>query len=106
MICIFILLLYRYFCKAADSTSQIYVPKMEACGLWQNIIAAKTLMAFNADSLIQNLNNNFVKSYNSVVVKFVGGKRVKYSLRGKKNMICKLSVDNFYICNMYGICSE
>lgn len=82
MICIFMLLLFRYFCKA-DSTSKNYVPEMEACGLWQDIIAAKNVVAFHADSLIHNLNNNFVESYNSVVAKFVGGKRVNYSLRGK-----------------------
>jgi len=60
---------------------------MEACGLWQDIIAAKNLVAFHADSLIHNLNNNFVECYNSVVAKFIGGKRVNYSLRGKSNMI-------------------
>lgn len=46
MICIFMLLLFRYFCKA-DSTSKNYVPEMEACGLWQDIIAAKNLVAFS-----------------------------------------------------------
>jgi len=76
------LLLFRYFCKV-DSTSKNYVPEMEACSLWKDIIAAKNLVAFHADSLIHNLNNNFVESYNSIVEKFVGGERVNYSLRGK-----------------------
>jgi len=46
---------------------------MKKCGLWQDITAAKNLVAYHADSLIYDINNNCVVSYNSVVVKFVGG---------------------------------
>lgn len=55
---------------------------MENSGLWQDISAAKNLVAYHADSLICDVNNNYVESYNSVVAKFVGGKRINYSLRG------------------------
>ncbi|KAE9544214.1 hypothetical protein AGLY_001393 [Aphis glycines] len=41
------------------------------------------------------MNNNFVESYNSVVAKFVGGKRVKYSLRGSYNTRCMTTVSSF-----------
>jgi len=75
-------MIFRYFCKAEPNALN-YVPEMEKCGLWQDIIAAKNLVAHHADSLIYDINNNYVESYNSVVAKFVGGKRINYSLRGR-----------------------
>lgn len=54
---------------------------MESCGLWQDISVAKNLVSFNSDSLINDQTNNYVESYNSLVAKFVGGKRVNYSLK-------------------------
>lgn len=74
-------MVFRYFCNAEPNV-QNYVPEMEKCGLWQDISAAKNLVAYHADSLIYDVNNNYVECYNSVVAKFVGGKRVNYSLRG------------------------
>jgi hypothetical protein len=56
---------------------------MVVCGLWQDIIAARNLVAFYTESLIHDLNTNFVESYNSVVTKFIGGKKVNYSLHSK-----------------------
>lgn len=72
---------FRYFCKPKPDNIN-YVPEMENCGLWQDISAAKNLVSFNSDSLIYDLTNNYVESYNSIVAKFVGGKRINYSLRG------------------------
>lgn len=74
-------MVFRYFCKP-EANAQNHVPEMVECGLWQDIIAAKNLVAYHADSLIYDVNNNYVESYNSVVAKFVGGKRINYSLRG------------------------
>jgi len=63
--------------------------------LWQDITAAKNLVAFHSDSLIHDLTNNHVESYNSIVAKFVGGKRVNYSLRGSYNTRCMTAVSSF-----------
>jgi len=56
---------------------------METCGLWADISGAKNIVAYHAQSLIYNVNNNAVEGFNSVVLKFVGEKRVNFSLRGK-----------------------
>jgi len=56
---------------------------MEICGLWQDVLGAISLVAHHSDSLVRFVNNNCVESYNNVVAKYVGGKRVNYSFRGK-----------------------
>lgn len=56
---------------------------MEKCGLWQDILGARNLVAHHSDSLIYFVNNNCVESYNSVVAKYIGGKRVNFSFRGQ-----------------------
>ncbi|KAL5239311.1 hypothetical protein ACI65C_006721 [Semiaphis heraclei] len=84
----------RYLCKPKPDNIN-YVPEMENCGLWQDISAAKNLVSFNSDSLIYDLTNNYVESYNSIVAKFVGGKRINYSLRGSYNTRCMTAVSAF-----------
>lgn len=75
------MIFFRYFCKA-DPNGINYVLKIENCGLWQDISAVKNLVSFNSNSLIYDFTNNYVESYNSIVAKFVGRKRINYSLRG------------------------
>lgn len=45
-------------------------------------MVAINLVAYYANSLIHNVNNNCVEGYNSIVAKYVGGKRINFSLRG------------------------
>jgi hypothetical protein len=70
------------FVYTADANIQNHVPEMEKCGQWQDISAAKNLVAYHANSLFCDINNNYVELYNSVVAKFAGGGRINYSLRG------------------------
>lgn len=58
------------------------VSELKKSGLWDDITGAINLVAYHTDSLLYNVNNNYVESYNSVVAKYVGGKRINYSLRG------------------------
>jgi len=55
---------------------------MQKCSVWNDLIAAVNLVAYHSNSLIHHVNNNCVETYNSVVAKYVGGKRVNFSLRG------------------------
>lgn len=75
--------MFSYFCNGPKLGEQNYVPEMEKYGLWQDILAARNLVVHHSDSLIHFVNNNYVEGYNSIVAKYVGGKRVNYSLRGK-----------------------
>lgn len=55
---------------------------MEKCGLWLDVLEARNLVAHHSESLVHFVNNNCKESYNNVVVKYVGCKRVNYSFRG------------------------
>jgi hypothetical protein len=54
-------MVFRYFCTA-DANVQNYVSEMEKCRLWKDISAAKNLIAYHANSLIYNVNKNYVES--------------------------------------------
>lgn len=74
-------MVFKYSCNI-ERNVQNYVQEIENEGLWQDISATKNLVAYHADSLIYDVNNNCIESYNSVVAKFVDGKIVNYSLKG------------------------
>lgn len=81
----------EYFCKKKD-TELNYVPDMKLCGLFDDIMSAVHLMAHHTSSLIYGVNNNCVEGYNSLVAKFVGGKRINFSLRGSYQTRCSAAV--------------
>lgn len=72
----------QYFCIGLKDSENNLVPEMEKSGLWNDILAARNLLAYYSSSLIFNVNNNCVENYNSVVAKYVGGKRINFSLKG------------------------
>lgn len=74
--------MFRYFCTGKKNNEINLVPELQKCGLWNDIIAAINLVAYHSNSLIYHVNNNCVETYNSVVAKYIGGKRVNFSLRG------------------------
>lgn len=76
-------LFFSYFCTGVKDNEENLVPHMESCGLWKDILGAINIVGHHAQSLIFNVNNNAVEGFNSVVAKYVGGKRVNYSFRGR-----------------------
>ncbi|KAE9533844.1 hypothetical protein AGLY_008923 [Aphis glycines] len=85
----------NYFCTGPKENEIDLVPQMETCGLWADISGAKNIVAYHAQSLIYNVNNNAVEGFNSVVAKFVGEKRVNFSLRGSYSARCNAAVSSF-----------
>jgi hypothetical protein len=55
---------------------------MSICGLYEDIESCFKRLIDNAFSLILNMTNNLVEQYNSIVCKFIGGKRINFSLKG------------------------
>jgi len=55
---------------------------MRLSGLWDELTGAINLVAHHSDSLLYSVNNNCAEAHNSIIAKYVGGKRVNYSLRG------------------------
>ncbi|KAL4136190.1 hypothetical protein QTP88_007754 [Uroleucon formosanum] len=60
------------------------VPQMQTSGLWADILGARNIVAPHVSSLIYNVNNNVVEGFNNVIAKYVGGKRINFSLRVDK----------------------
>jgi len=68
--------LSRYLCTGSKSNEINLVSEIQNCGVWNDLISAVNLVAYHANSLIHHMNNNYVKGYNSIVAKYVGGKRI------------------------------
>lgn len=65
---------------------------MKRCGLWDDISSIRSTLTYLTESLMFNLNNNAAENYNSILVKFVGGKRVNLSLKGSYELRCNAAV--------------
>lgn len=76
------LLMFRYFCKRKKDSEFNLVPEMQKYGICNAIMAAVNLVAYHSYSLIYHVNNNLVEPYNSIFVKYVGGKRIHFSFKG------------------------
>uniref|UniRef100_A0A2S2PQZ9 Uncharacterized protein n=1 Tax=Schizaphis graminum TaxID=13262 RepID=A0A2S2PQZ9_SCHGA len=82
----------QYFCMGPKDGENNLVPDLEKSGLWNDILAARNLLAHHSSSLIHNVNNNCVENYNSVVAKYVGGKRINFSLKGSYQTRCHIAL--------------
>ncbi|XP_071056943.1 uncharacterized protein [Onthophagus taurus] len=85
----------NYFnCSPKDSEVN-YVPEMKACGVYEDILACLHRITYNASSLLHNMNTNDAEHYNAVVCKFIGGKRVNFSLKNSYSIRCKAAALSF-----------
>ncbi|XP_025413489.1 uncharacterized protein LOC112685735 [Sipha flava] len=90
-----------YFCKGLKENEVNLVPQMQTSGLWADILGARNIVAHYVSSLIYNVNNNVVEGFNNVIVKYVGGKRINYSLRGSYSARCHTAVTSFNFGSNY-----
>lgn len=58
------------------------VDELKRFGIWNDITYAKNLLSYHTESLMYNFNNNAAELYNSILAKFIGGKRVNFSQKG------------------------
>ncbi|CAN7978517.1 unnamed protein product [Ixodes persulcatus] len=77
-----------YFCKGPKPGEVNHVPELKRCGLYDEVAIAANRVANNASSLILDVDNNSAEHVNSLVAKFVGGKRINYSQRGSYRLRC------------------
>lgn len=66
----------KSFCKNDED----YVPSLKACNTFEKMSAAIRQLMYSAKDLILGESNNVAEQYNSIVAKFVGGKRVNFAL--------------------------
>lgn len=70
-----------HFCNKETNADTNYVPEMKISTIFQDILETMNLMSFHSTSLIENVDQNIVEQFNSIVAKFVGGKRINFSLK-------------------------
>lgn len=75
-----------YFCHKTKTNNETdkeetnFLPEFEQSGLLSSIKDIMQRLAHNSESLLMNLKNNIAESFNNVVAKFVGGKRINFGL--------------------------
>ncbi|KAJ8964170.1 hypothetical protein NQ314_005080 [Rhamnusium bicolor] len=84
-----------YFKCSPDKNTNNYIPAMRECGLLDDIEVCFNRLVINANSLITNMDTNIAKQYNAVLCKFVGGKRVNFSLKGSYEARCEAAAVSF-----------
>ncbi|XP_071055949.1 uncharacterized protein [Onthophagus taurus] len=91
-----------YYCTGPKAREKNLVPDMTECGVFQDLKTCLYRLEYFAYSLILNMTNNSAESYNSVVCKFIGGKRINFGLRNSYEMRCEAagisysSTGNYY----------
>jgi len=70
---------------------------MKRVGLWDDIGSIRSALTYHTESLMFNLNNNAAENYNSILAKFVGGKRVNLCLRGSYELRCNAAVTAYNV---------
>jgi hypothetical protein len=85
----------NYFPCSPPENEKNVVPIMKDCGLYQDIQTCFSRLNLNLHSLILNMDTNTAEHYNSIVCKFVGGKRKNYSLRRGYQTRCEAAAISF-----------
>lgn len=85
----------KYFKCSPPEDEVNLVPSMKLCGLYGDLEACLQRLIQNCTSLILNMDNNMAEHFNSIVCKFVGGKRVNFSLRGSYQTRCEAAALSF-----------
>lgn len=78
----------KYFCNGAKENEKNVVAEVKKTVVWGQVFSAVEYLAENARSLICDVDNNPAEHYNSIVAKYIGGKRVNYTQRGAYQARC------------------
>ncbi|KMQ87037.1 hypothetical protein RF55_13797 [Lasius niger] len=68
-----------------DETKKNYVPFLKLHGLYQKVESAIVYLSGYSDSLLLKFTNNPAESFNSIICKEIGGKRINFGNRGSYN---------------------
>ncbi|XP_031327666.1 uncharacterized protein LOC116182986 isoform X1 [Photinus pyralis] len=74
-----------YFCKGGEEN---LVPDLQSCGLYNVVKSINMRLANNAASLLHDVDTKAAETYNAIVAKFVGGKRINFSLKNSYQIRC------------------
>lgn len=83
-----------YFCKK-NNTEENRVPEAEKCGLMGEMSIIIKRVVDYASSLILDVTNNVCEQFNSVVNKYIGGKRINFSLKQSYSTRIRAAIISF-----------
>ncbi|XP_054257576.1 uncharacterized protein LOC129005927 [Macrosteles quadrilineatus] len=81
-----------YFCDGPKDNEKNYVPELKEAGIYTEVMSTVGSLADHARSLMMKMNNNTAEHYNSIVAKFIGGKRVNFALKRSYKARCFAAV--------------
>lgn len=98
----------NYFCKPENQRAEPGNPiaSLVACGLMKPLEQLARRLSYHAPSLLYNVSSNLVESFNSQVAKYVGGKRINYSLRCSYGTRCAAGVVSFNTGRLHSVTHE
>ncbi|KAK4879753.1 hypothetical protein RN001_007899 [Aquatica leii] len=77
-------------CRIEDTVNDY-----EQCGILTAIITIVQRLADHASSLLFDVDTNPAETYNSIVAKFVGGKRINFSLKNSYKLRCEMAAISY-----------
>ncbi|CAI6354257.1 unnamed protein product [Macrosiphum euphorbiae] len=75
----------EYFCNNKQKISENLVPAAFNCGLMSEFKLVAQRLIDNATSLLHDVTNNICEQFNSVINKFIAGKRINFSQMNSYN---------------------
>ena len=81
----------KYFCKSTKKETNFVPPLIEA-GLFNKIMEIMNKFADHSKSLLYDISSNNVEEFNSIIAKFIGGKRINYCLKKSYQARCNAAV--------------
>lgn len=84
-----------YFCKLNTSTAPAdanLVPGLVSAGLYSHVTDVFRDVSRHSRSLLADVTSNYVEHYNSIVAKFIGGKRINFASGGSYLHRCTAAV--------------
>lgn len=84
-----------YFCEQDPTTAPAtnnLVPQLTSVGLYSAICEVFRDVSRHSRSLLIDVTSNYVEHFNSIVAKFVGGKRINFALSGSYQGRCTAAV--------------
>lgn len=88
-----------YYCKykqgIKQGNSNNEVPALKTRGIFYKLLEIFQILSDYAKSLLYNVSTNKVENFNSLIAKFLGGKRINYSLKDSYNTRCTISAAHF-----------
>ncbi|KMQ86930.1 hypothetical protein RF55_13949 [Lasius niger] len=71
--------------ETCNEINKNYVPYLKSYGLYQHIENVISYFSAYSDSLLLHLTNNPAESFNAIICKKIGGKRINFGTRGSYN---------------------